>query len=102
MIIINIEKALKEKLYSNSTILLFEKYQDFLNVFFREKVHKLFSHRFNNHKIDIIFEKEFNFDFIYEMSQNELKIFEKCLNNNLVKEFIRLSYSLVVSLIFFV
>ena len=98
----DIEKALKEKLYSNSTTLLLEKYQDFLNMFFREEVDKLFLYQFNDYKIDIIFEKKSEFDFIYEMSQNEFKIFKKYLNNNLIKEFIRSSYSLTASFIFFI
>ena len=37
-------------------------------MFFREKVDKLFSHRFNNYKIDIMLEKKPDFNFIYEMS----------------------------------
>ena len=64
---IDIEKALKKKLYSNSTTLLFEKYQDFLNVFSREEVDKLLLYQLNNHKIDIMFEKKSDFGFIYEM-----------------------------------
>ena len=84
VIIINIEKILKKKPYSNSTTLLFEKYQDFLNVFSREKTDKIFLYRFNNYKIDIIFEKKFDFGFIYEISQNKFKIFKKYLNDNLV------------------
>ena len=64
---IDIEKILKKKSFSDLTTFLFEEYQDFLNVFSREKVDKFFSHRFNNHKIDIMLKKKFDFDFIYEM-----------------------------------
>ena len=101
VIIIDIEKILREKLFSNSTTLLLEKYQDFLNVFSREKVDKLSSHRFNNHKIDIMLEKKFGFDFIYEMLQNELKTFKKYLNDNLIKGFIRSNYSFIASFVLF-
>ena len=69
-------------------------------MFFREKVDKLLSHRFNNHKIDIMPEKKPDFGFIYEISQNKFKIFKKYLNNNLIKEFIRLNHSFIVSLVF--
>ena len=68
IIIIDIEKTLKKKLFSNSTILLFEKYQNFLNVFFYKEVDKLFLYRFNNYKINIMLEKKFGFDFIYKLS----------------------------------
>ena len=71
-------------------------------MFFRKKVDKLFSYRFNDYKIDIIFEKKLGFDFIYEISQNKLKIFKKYLNNNLVKRFIRLNHLFVASFIFFI
>ena len=70
-------------------------------MFFREKVDKLLLYRFNDYKINIIFEKKFDFNLIYKMLQNKFKIFKKYLNNNFVKEFIRLSYSLIVSFIFF-
>ena len=36
-------------------------------MFPREKVDKLFLYRFNDYKIDIVFEKKFDFGFIYEM-----------------------------------
>ena len=102
VIIIDIKKALREKLFSNSTILLFEKYQNFLNVFFRKKVDKFLSHQLSDYKIDIIFKKKPGFDFIYGMLQNELKVFKKYLNNNLIKEFIRLNHSLAASFILFI
>ena len=47
-------------------------------------------------------EKKTGFDFIYEILQNEFKVFKKYLNDNFIKEFIRLSYSLVASLVFFI
>ena len=71
-------------------------------MFFREKIDKFLSYRFNDYKINIIFEKKFNFNFIYEMSQNKFKIFKKYLNDNFIKEFIRSSHSPVVSFVFFI
>ena len=67
VIIIDIKKALREKSFSNSTTLLFEEYQNFLNMFFREKADKLLLYRFNNYKINIISEKKSDFDFIYKI-----------------------------------
>ena len=71
-------------------------------MFFREKIDKLFLYQLNDHKIDIMFEKKSDFDFIYEILQNKLKILKKYLNDNFVKKFIRLNHSFVVSFIFFI
>ena len=71
-------------------------------MFSREKIDKLFSHRFNNHKINILFEKKSAFDFIYEISQNKFKVFKKYLNNNLIEELFRSSYSFVILSFFFI
>ena len=71
-------------------------------MFSREEIDKFFSYRFNDQKIDIVSEKKFGFDFIYKMSQNELKILKKYLNNNLIKSFIRFNHLFIVSFIFFV
>ena len=71
-------------------------------MFSREEADKFLLYRFNNHKINIMLEKKFDFGFIYEISQNEFKIFKKYLNNNLVKEFIRLNHSFAVLLILFI
>ena len=71
-------------------------------MFFYKKADKFFSYRFNDYKIDIIFEKKLGFDFIYEMSQNEFKVFKKYLNNNLIKEFIYSNHSFVASFVFFI
>lgn len=97
----DIEKALKKKPYSNPATLLPEKYQDFLDMFSREEVDKLPLHRLNDHKIDIMPEKKPNFGSIYGMSQNELKVLKKYLNDNLIKGFIRPSHSPTASPILF-
>ena len=47
-------------------------------------------------------EKEPDFYFIYKISQNKFKMFKKYLNNNFIKGFIRLSYSLVVLFVFLI
>lgn len=44
VIMIDIEKVLKEKSYSDPITFLFEEYQDFLDVFSREKADKLPPH----------------------------------------------------------
>ena len=70
-------------------------------MFSREKIDKLFSYRFNDYKIDIMLEKKLDFDFIYEMLQDKLKILKKYLNNNFIKKFIYLSYSFIALFVFF-
>ena len=46
-------------------MIILTKYYDFLNIFSRDKVDKLFSYRFNNYKISLIFEKNSIFDLLY-------------------------------------
>ena len=68
----DIEKNFKNFFYSNFIIIIFEKYQDFFDIFFKKQVDKFFFHRFNDYKIDFIFKKKFDFDFCYDISQNKL------------------------------
>ena len=62
----NIEKTLNEKTYLNSFIIIFSKYYNFFDVFFRVKIDKFFFYRFNDYKILLMFNKKSSFDFIYE------------------------------------
>ena len=88
----DIKKTLNKKIYLNSFIIMSSKYHDFFDVFFYTKVDKLFFDRFNNYKISLIFNKKLNFDSIYNIFQNKFKILKKYLNNNFIKEFIRLNF----------
>ena len=80
---------------------MFSKYHDFLDIFFYIKIDKLSSHRFNNYKISLMLNKKSNFDLIYDMFQDELKILKKYFDNNFIKGFIRLSFFLITLLVFF-
>ena len=81
---------------------MFSKYHDFFDIFFYTKIDKFSFHRFNNHKISLIFDKKLNFNLIYDIFQDEFKILKKYLNNNLIKKFIRLNFSLTTLFIFFI
>ena len=102
IIINNIEKIFEKKIYLNLIIIIFEKYQNFFDIFFKKQIDKFFFYRFNNHKINFIFEKKSNFDFYYDIFQNELRILKKYLNDNFIKKFIRSNYLFAISPIFFI
>ena len=80
---------------------MFSKYHDFLDIFFYAKINKFSFHRFSDYKISLIFNKKSSFNLIYNMFQNEFKILNKYFDNNFIKKFMRLSFFLIASLIFF-
>ena len=53
----------------------------------------LFKHQSWDHEIKLKSRKQFTFEFIYALSQKELKILKTYLNENLTKEFIKKSQS---------
>jgi hypothetical protein len=64
-----------------------EKYWEFENVFSEEEISQLTDHSLIYYIInigDIIF----SYKFIYKLSENELKILKKYLNENLEKKYI--------------
>ena len=63
----NIKKILNKKIYLNFFIIIFSKYYNFLNVFFRIKVDKFFFYRFSDYKILLMLDKKSNFDLIYDI-----------------------------------
>ena len=62
IIITNIEKTLKEKKYLNSIIFLLLEYYNFLNVFFRKDINKLFLYRSNNYTIELKLDIKSSYD----------------------------------------
>ena len=50
-------------------------------------VNKLFKHRFHDHAIETK-NKNFSFDFIYNLFITKFEILRKCLNDNFKKKFI--------------
>ena len=98
----DIEKILSLKDKFDSTTLLFEKYHEFLNVFFQKIVEEFSSHRFYDYKIQLQKNKKLNFDSLYDIFKDELLMLQKYLQNNLKKEFIRFNSFFVVASMLFV
>jgi hypothetical protein len=67
---------------------VFEKYQDFANVFNKTNVDKLFKHDLRNYAIEIIKNKLSSFELIYNVSIIKLKTLRKYLDEHLKKKFI--------------
>ncbi len=98
----NIDKVLKITFFVDFVMLLLFKYHDFLNVFSCKLMNTLSERRFYDHKIQLQKSKTSILKFLYDMSQDELWVLKKYLKNNLIKDFIQVSYFLAISLILFV
>ncbi len=77
-------------------------YHDFLNVFNREKITQLLSHRSYDHKIELEDESQSSRSWLYFMSSHKLQKIKKYLEENLKKKFITLSKASFASSILFV
>ena len=97
----NIEKALASKFTTNPAKKLPTKYHDFVNVFFWADSDIPPAHRPYDHKIPLMEEKTPPWDSLYSMSQDELKVLKKYLEENLGKGFIRASSSPAMSPVLF-
>ena len=98
----DIEKALEPKKHFNPAVKLLKEYHQFLDVFSRQKVDTLPVHQSYDHKIPLEDEKQLTFEALYSMSQDELKVLWKYLNDYLSKGFIWVSFSSAAALILFV
>ncbi len=78
------------------------KYHEFLNVFDRAQLNKLSSHRFYNHKIELISDSTLSRCRVYWMFFVKLLKVKKYLNENLLKRFITSSQTLYFFLVLFV
>ncbi len=81
--------------------LLFE-YHNYLDVFDRAIIDQLSSHRFYDHKIELIDKETFFRSRLYQMFDHKLQKIKKYLIDHLNKEFIFFSFASYVSLILFV
>ncbi len=81
---------------------LSSKYHEFLDVFDRAQSNKLLSHRFYDHKIELISDSTFSRCRAYRMSSAKLLKVKKYLNENLSKKFITSSQTLYFSFVLFV
>ena len=85
-----IEKVLSFlKLSQEKQLKVLSDLKNYIDVFNESKINELLSHKnFFDHFIDPLFEKNLFFDFIYNLSKNELKILKNYINKNFVNEFI--------------
>ncbi len=81
---------------------LSSKYHEFLDVFDRAQLNKLLSHRFYDHKIELISDSTFSHCWAYWMFSVKLLKVKKYLNENLLKKFITFSQTLYFFLVLFV
>ncbi len=81
---------------------LSSKYHEFLNVFNQVQLNKLSSHRFYDHKIELISDSMLFHCWVYQMSSVKLLKVKKYLNENLLKRFITSSQTLYFFLILFI
>ena len=97
----DIEKALAPKSTTDPAKKLPTEYHDFLDVFSRADSDILPPHRPYDHKIPLMDEKTPPWGPLYSMSQDELKVLKKYLEENLSKGFIRASSSPAASPVLF-
>lgn len=81
--------------------IMFTKYHDFLNVFFKEKIDELISHKKYDYWIKLI-KNASTHAFLYYMSNNELLLIKRYLKKNLKKKFIVFSSINIVRFAYFV
>ncbi len=77
------------------------KYYEFLNVFDWVQLNKLSSHRFYDHKIELISDSTFSYCQVYQMFSVKLLKVKKYLNENLLKRFITSSQTFYFFLVLF-
>ena len=91
---------IKDKLDIEITLLeILKKFIDLTN---ENKTYELFNHKSNNHAINLKSNRKSFFDFIYFLSEDELKILRICLNKHFKNDFIRFSTFSTEIFIFFV
>lgn len=98
----DIDKALAPKTETDPSTKVPSEYHDLLHVFSRSDSEKLPQRRPYDHKIQLEKGKQPPFGPLYSMSQNELKVLRKYLDDNLAKGFIRASSSPAASPVIFV
>ena len=98
----NIEKIFESKSYADSCFFVSEEYHNLIDVFEKQKTDELISHwKKYDIEIDLKSEKILSFEFLYDMSWNELQILWQYLNEHLAKNFIWSSHSSFAFLILF-
>ena len=98
----DIKKALRVKEYVDPLPLLPKEYHEFVDVFSRGDSDVLPPHRPYDHRVPVQEDAKLPFSRLYSMSQNELEVLKKYLDDNLRKGFISPSSSPVASPVLFV
>ncbi len=103
VILKDVEKHLEKHSMSNIVIknVLFSEYHEFLDVFDKKTFNIFVSHRLYDHKIVLKKHAILEYTSRYKMSEEELKIVKKYLEDNLEKRFIVASRSSFVSSVMF-
>ncbi len=99
---VNLHEFSHVKILEKVKVKLSLEYHDYLNVFDRAMMNQLSSHRFYNHKIELINEETSSRSRLYQMFDHKLQKIKKYLINHLNKEFIFFSFASYVSLILFI
>ncbi len=99
---VNLHELSHAEVLKQVKIKLFSEYHDYLNIFDQAMIDQLSSHRFYDHKIELIDEEMSSRSRLYQMFNHKLQKIKKYLINHLNKEFIFFSFASYVSLILFV
>ncbi len=99
---VNIQELSHEEILKEVKAKLSSKYHDYLDVFDRAMTDQLFSHRFYDHKIELINKKTSSRSRLYYMSDYKLQKMKNYLIKHLNKDFISSSSASYASLILFV
>jgi len=99
---VNLQELSHEKILKEVKAKLSLKYHDYLDVFDRVMTDQLLSHRFYDHKIELIDEKTFSRSRLYHMSDYKLQKMKNYLIKHLNKDFISSSSASYALLILFV
>ena len=86
----------------DSITILFSRYHEYLNVFFKKEVDILLSHRVYDYVIHLKKDAQFFVFALYDMNHNETQELRRYLDENLNKEFIRVNRSQTIVLVLFV
>ncbi len=99
---IQLKKQENNTIIDSKSIMSFE-YHDFLNVFFKEKVDILSSHKKHDHRIKLEKDHESDHKYVslYNLSKDKLLLMKKYLKKHSNKEFIESSTILYASSILF-
>jgi len=99
---VNLQELSHEEILKEVKAKLSSKYHDYLDVFDRAMTDQLFSHRFYDHKIELIDERTSSRSRLYHMSDYKLQKMKNYLIEHLNKDFISSSSASYASLILFV